>query len=292
MATPDLFTNPTSSYRPPVDQLLRLGELKNHEFTRDYAALGLTAGDVPELIRMATDAELHDGPGDSVVVWAPVHAWRALATFPAEPAIVPLLGLLGRVAGDGDEWVQVEVPMVLGRLGRPALEPVTNFLSDPTRNEWARIAAADALSELGQRHAELRPECVARLQTQLERFAAQSETLNAFLISSLLDLKAVEAAPVMEQAFAAARVDESVTGDFEDAEVALGLKPARLHPPKPNRLTEWGARLREQMFMPDELNPGLGGEAEPIEPLVGASKVGRNDPCPCGSGKKFKKCCG
>jgi uncharacterized protein YecA (UPF0149 family) len=21
-------------------------------------------------------------------------------------------------------------------------------------------------------------------------------------------------------------------------------------------------------------------------------KVGRNDPCPCGSGKKFKKCCG
>ena len=21
-------------------------------------------------------------------------------------------------------------------------------------------------------------------------------------------------------------------------------------------------------------------------------KIGRNDPCPCGSGKKFKKCCG
>ncbi|GHU58756.1 hypothetical protein AGMMS49975_25620 [Clostridia bacterium] len=24
----------------------------------------------------------------------------------------------------------------------------------------------------------------------------------------------------------------------------------------------------------------------------GAYKVGRNDPCPCGSGKKYKKCCG
>lgn len=23
-----------------------------------------------------------------------------------------------------------------------------------------------------------------------------------------------------------------------------------------------------------------------------AENVGRNDPCPCGSGKKFKKCCG
>jgi len=27
-------------------------------------------------------------------------------------------------------------------------------------------------------------------------------------------------------------------------------------------------------------------------PVRVAPKVGRNDPCPCGSGKKFKKCCG
>lgn len=25
---------------------------------------------------------------------------------------------------------------------------------------------------------------------------------------------------------------------------------------------------------------------------VAAAQAGRNDPCPCGSGKKFKKCCG
>jgi len=27
------------------------------------------------------------------------------------------------------------------------------------------------------------------------------------------------------------------------------------------------------------------------QPKVPATKVGRNDPCPCGSGQKFKKCC-
>ena len=27
------------------------------------------------------------------------------------------------------------------------------------------------------------------------------------------------------------------------------------------------------------------------EPFIAAPKTGRNDPCPCGSGKKFKKCC-
>ena len=28
-----------------------------------------------------------------------------------------------------------------------------------------------------------------------------------------------------------------------------------------------------------------------LEPMVGDKKVGRNEPCPCGSGKKYKKCC-
>ena len=29
----------------------------------------------------------------------------------------------------------------------------------------------------------------------------------------------------------------------------------------------------------------------PPKPIQAGPKVGRNDPCPCGSNKKFKKCC-
>jgi len=37
---------------------------------------------------------------------------------------------------------------------------------------------------------------------------------------------------------------------------------------------------------------GANGQAAPGEPRVmSGTKVGRNDPCPCGSGKKYKKCC-
>jgi SEC-C motif-containing protein len=36
----------------------------------------------------------------------------------------------------------------------------------------------------------------------------------------------------------------------------------------------------------------LGGEINPKAEQRKVDKVGRNDPCPCGSGKKFKKCCG
>jgi preprotein translocase subunit SecA len=34
------------------------------------------------------------------------------------------------------------------------------------------------------------------------------------------------------------------------------------------------------------------GDAAAIQPATRGKKVGRNDPCPCGSGKKYKKCCG
>ena len=34
------------------------------------------------------------------------------------------------------------------------------------------------------------------------------------------------------------------------------------------------------------------GQARPVGQVIKKQKVGRNDPCPCGSGKKYKKCCG
>ncbi len=35
------------------------------------------------------------------------------------------------------------------------------------------------------------------------------------------------------------------------------------------------------------------GDRQPVQQVVrSGAKVGRNDPCPCGSGKKYKKCCG
>jgi len=39
-------------------------------------------------------------------------------------------------------------------------------------------------------------------------------------------------------------------------------------------------------------DPHCGDHHEILTPFQRESpKVGRNDPCPCGSGKKFKKCC-
>lgn len=50
-------------------------------------------------------------------------------------------------------------------------------------------------------------------------------------------------------------------------------------------LKEWGGILSEEKR--DEIT-----KAFRLSKMAVSSKVGRNDPCPCGSGKKYKKCCG
>lgn len=36
----------------------------------------------------------------------------------------------------------------------------------------------------------------------------------------------------------------------------------------------------------------LGYEVENTKTIIKSEKIGRNEPCICGSGKKYKKCCG
>ncbi|MFR1801943.1 MAG: preprotein translocase subunit SecA [Faecalispora jeddahensis] len=48
---------------------------------------------------------------------------------------------------------------------------------------------------------------------------------------------------------------------------------------------------REEVAKPT-MATGAGDGSEEKRPMVNGKKVGRNDPCPCGSGKKYKKCCG
>ena len=52
------------------------------------------------------------------------------------------------------------------------------------------------------------------------------------------------------------------------------------------------ALKREQVAVPTQAGVSENGEKPKRKPIVKKNKVGRNDPCPCGSGKKYKKCCG
>jgi uncharacterized protein YecA (UPF0149 family) len=55
--------------------------------------------------------------------------------------------------------------------------------------------------------------------------------------------------------------------------------------------SDWAAQVRIiGRSYSERLKPG-GVKGVTIRKAAGVSPVGRNDPCPCGSGKKYKKCC-
>jgi preprotein translocase subunit SecA len=66
---------------------------------------------------------------------------------------------------------------------------------------------------------------------------------------------------------------QGTPGPAPDAPVRRGKKKARRH--------------QEPRQSRREASP-----ARPAPPVPRFGKVGRNDPCPCGSGKKYKRCCG
>ena len=55
---------------------------------------------------------------------------------------------------------------------------------------------------------------------------------------------------------------------------------------------DWAAQIRIiARSYQERLKPGGGVKGFTIRKPEGVSPVGRNDPCPCGSGRKYKKCC-
>ncbi len=225
-----------TDYTPPVSQLLSLGDVRG-KGKIDYLALGLGPDHVPELGRMALDKDLWWADSESVEVWSAIHAWRALAQIGSAEAIPTLVTLLGRVDDYDDDWTMEEMPDVFAAIGPAALPALTLFLADDDRGMWARITCTACLEAIVKAHPETGAECIGILMRQLGEYASQPTTLNAFLISSLIDWKAVEAAPLIEEAFRANQVDPSVCGDWEDVQIDLGLLDERMTP-RPNYILE------------------------------------------------------
>ena len=88
-----------------------------------------------------------------------------------------------------------------------------------------------------------------------------------------------------------------------------GIKLSKLgtkkNPAAVNVQTEKRAKELESVFKEKgweytiDLEPGKPEDITDLEMLlnpvkteIADKKVGRNEPCPCGSGKKYKKCCG
>ena len=79
----------------------------------------------------------------------------------------------------------------------------------------------------------------------------------------------------------------------EDTVVYLGFDKESLYRNMVDAKADWLYGLEESnaIFDADKQHE-LYLEAKKMNTIVKPKKIGRNDPCPCGSGKKFKQCHG
>ncbi len=79
----------------------------------------------------------------------------------------------------------------------------------------------------------------------------------------------------------------------EDTEVSLVFDKEKLYMNMVDARADWLYNLPQwENIFDEDKRKALTKEAKNMHTIVRAEKkVGRNDPCPCGSGKKYKHCC-
>jgi hypothetical protein len=125
------------------------------------------------------------------------------------------------------------------------------------------------------------------------------------LAAECADIEAVSLFPELHRAYDDGLIDPGVIGRSELDEVEASPRGSLIehvkdrHPPIDDvvEATSWWARFQRPasfrraeelaLMAQRRVEEHATSESSPAGP-----KVGRNEPCPCGSGKKFKKCCG
>jgi len=134
---------------------------------------------------------------------------------------------------------------------------------------------------------EYKKESFEMFEAMMQRF--QEDTVRYLYLMQILE-RPPEAAPAAPPSSPAGQGSESGV-PAQHAGDGNGRRPPRMVSTSADELEE--AFMRRKRRELEQARMAGGGEAQQVQQVVrGQEKVGRNDPCPCGSGKKYKKCHG
>ncbi|MFA4875268.1 MAG: SEC-C domain-containing protein [bacterium] len=230
--------------------------------------------------------------------WAPVHATYALGAIGGQEVLIPLLAAIRWSDAYDNEWVTEDLPSILGSLGEISYNSLVAVVSDRSAGWSARSIAMDALGSQAMRFPQ-REEGVMSVLGHILRDHSEEHGARRSAAFVLLDFRRAdyrkelislaEAERRWQQQYSdyrAAFTPEDVQRDLTSPRIGMDVyirdwlefyEPAEI------------AKRQERWAIEDgrprpELSPAP-------RTMRGAVMIGRNDPCPCGSGKPYKRCC-
>lgn len=228
--------------------------------------------------------------------------WRESSAYPALARLLRLpTGEIDSILGDG---VTSTSHRIMASVFDGDMQPLCDIIRDPDADEFIRSSMFEALAMLvhsGQcstdAAASFFRECYSELQPQSANFVWFGWQFAIGLLG--MD----ELTPLVKEAYERALIDASWSR-FEH--YLTDIEQAQSDPDAPfetnhghydlfgntiEELSEWSG-FQEKKPEPGSKPGPLFDWISASEPAVNPNRtVGRNDPCPCGSGKKFKKCC-
>lgn len=258
----------------------------------------------------------------------PLHAQFLLIELRAKEQLPFLLDCLRQGEEYLDFWYGDHIFETLWQfiyhLGQDQLELLQEFLREPDIQYQAKGVVVQAVTQIGLHQPERREEVLewyrdifSYLLDHLDEELLIDEEMISQLVGDLLNLPGCDSLlPSVSKLYELDLIDPSMAGDLDDITEEMArdedrFEPMTLHAnifEHYNHITKnwYGYMSEEEQAARDELFRQKMEVREPQLPqrtsaksnstpapvrAAGQAKVGRNDPCPCGSGKKYKKCC-
>ncbi len=244
--------------------------------------------------------------------WLRLHAVMVLGLSSSESAGFALIAFMRRMERAEDEnlqdWLAGYWPALFGNKPDAVIEPLRELAQDRSVDWYMRISAVESVIALGERSGAQALDVALDWAASIAADETENWTLRLMVGGKLLDaprerhrklvddLAARQRWP-QDRAFTADEVREAfsgTTGDKPQWQRSFD-DPWRFYEPdaiarRQERWAEEDARSTSTASRSDDETPDEIAKA--VTPHVrDTPKVGRNDPCPCGSGKKYKRCC-
>jgi hypothetical protein len=257
----------------------------------------------PELLRMLEETVERAAELEAAGDWmGHFYAMCLLAQF-REIRAYPLVVRFGRLPSElldslCGNFITEDFDRVLASVSGGNVAGIQSLVEEEAVFEWVRGAALESLVTLVVQGLRSREEVVKYFgRLFCGGLARERSRVWTALVCCSCELYPEELQEEIERAFEDGLVDTGDIGlehmheDLMQGKDRIMARTAR----DPHRRLIDDAAARLVKWCPEDTSPTASVKWSPppvISPVRTTPKVGRNDPCPCGSGKKHKKCCG
>lgn len=282
---------------------------------------------VPDLVRVLDNAaartpDFIDGRTADDATTAPLHALHLLAEIGATEALGAVLRWFSQHPDGLQFWLgDIDCQGQLARLCNGSVPQAAEWLKTPGIGTFGKALVTSALAALALTEPGQREAVVAGFNEVLSFMLASPPEDNvvdtrfiSLLVSDATELKAPELLPVITRLWEQDLIEEFYCGDLAKI-TELFQEPPGPPPAKQSIYQAYEEYIsydeddeEDDDFEDDDddddpydageddgpgwLGAGMAGGGSKLYMLdPPAPEVGRNDPCPCGSGRKYKKCC-